>query len=126
MTNSEVIEVLINERDNHINKVKGVSYETRTESINMAIKSLEGIGKIKAEIEKYRSPLCNDGIDVSLKVIDKYITFPNGKWRKEVDNSRRWDRVRFYCSSCGEWQTYGETPYCPYCGCEMEIEEHEE
>lgn len=23
---------------------------------------------------------------------------------------------RFYCSECGEWQTYGMTSYCPFCG----------
>lgn len=24
--------------------------------------------------------------------------------------------LRFYCGDCGTWQTYGSTPYCPYCG----------
>lgn len=42
-----------------------------------------------------------------------------GTWRKDIDNSRRWDRVRFYCSECGSWQTYGETEYCPKCGARM-------
>lgn len=42
-----------------------------------------------------------------------------GTWRKDIDNSRRWDRVRFYCSECGSWQTYGETDYCPSCGARM-------
>jgi len=45
-----------------------------------------------------------------------------GTWRKDIDNSRRWDRVRFYCSECGSWQTYGETDYCPSCGAKMEKE----
>ena len=43
-----------------------------------------------------------------------------GTWRKDIDNSRRWDRVRFYCSECGGWQTYGETDFCPSCGAKME------
>lgn len=43
-----------------------------------------------------------------------------GTWRKDIDNSRRWDRVRFYCSECGGWQTYGETDFCPLCGAKME------
>lgn len=42
-----------------------------------------------------------------------------GTWRKDIDNSRRWDRVRFYCSECGSWQTYGETDFCPSCGARM-------
>ena len=25
-----------------------------------------------------------------------------GHWREDIDNNRRWDRVRFYCSECGE------------------------
>ena len=28
--------------------------------------------------------------------------------------SRRW-----YCQKCGNWQTYGETRYCPECGARM-------
>ena len=29
-------------------------------------------------------------------------------------------RNRFECSACGEWQTYGETKYCPNCGKPMQ------
>ena len=43
-----------------------------------------------------------------------------GHWIKDTDNNRRWDRVRFYCSECGNWQTYGKTNYCPECGAKME------
>ena len=46
-----------------------------------------------------------------------------GRWREDIDNNRRWDRVRFYCSKCGNWQTYGKTHYCPNCGEKMEVEE---
>ena len=42
-----------------------------------------------------------------------------GHWREDIDNNRRWDRVRFYCSECGQWQTYGKTDYCPDCGAKM-------
>lgn len=42
-----------------------------------------------------------------------------GMWRKETDNTRTWDRVRFYCSVCNDWQTYGETDYCSHCGARM-------
>lgn len=42
-----------------------------------------------------------------------------GTWEEDIDNSRRWDKVRFYCSECGKWQTYGKTDYCPSCGARM-------
>ena len=41
-------------------------------------------------------------------------------WRTDIDNNRDWDKVRFYCSECGEWQTYGKTKYCPDCGARMD------
>ena len=45
------------------------------------------------------------------------------KWIVDIDDTRRWDRVRFYCSACGDWNTYGKTKYCPECGARMEVEE---
>ena len=48
---------------------------------------------------------------------------PIGHWIIDIDESRRWDRKRFYCSECGDWQTYGETKFCPECGCAMERSE---
>lgn len=33
-----------------------------------------------------------------------------------------WFRTRYECSACGEWQTYGETKYCPNCGKPMQKE----
>ena len=43
-----------------------------------------------------------------------------GKWEKRIveDENDPYGlfRKRFYCSSCGEWQTYGMTNFCPACG----------
>lgn len=47
----------------------------------------------------------------------------HGQWKKDIDNKRKWDRVRYYCSSCGDWQTYGEPKYCPNCGAKMDESE---
>ena len=33
-------------------------------------------------------------------------------------------RRRFYCSACGDWQSYGKTTYCPYCGARMDEESY--
>ena len=38
------------------------------------------------------------------------------EWIVDTDDSRRWDRVRFYCSACNGWNTYGKSKYCPNCG----------
>lgn len=28
-------------------------------------------------------------------------------------------KYRYRCPDCNDWQTYGQTPYCPYCGSEI-------
>ena len=40
-----------------------------------------------------------------------------GHWK--IDKTET--RPRYYCSECGDWQTYGETDYCPNCGYPMEV-----
>lgn len=50
-----------------------------------------------------------------------------GHWEERIVEDRENDPVglfrrRFYCSACGEWQTYGATRYCPDCGAKMEKE----
>ena len=44
------------------------------------------------------------------------------EWIVDKDDSRRWDRVRFYCSACNGWNTYGKSKYCPNCGRRMQRE----
>jgi rRNA maturation endonuclease Nob1 len=58
---------------------------------------------------------------VSIYALDNLVESVNrtGHWEENVDNSRRWDRRRFYCSECGNWQTYGKTDFCPSCGAKM-------
>lgn len=48
------------------------------------------------------------------------------EWIVDTDDSRRWDRVRFYCSACNGWNTYGKSKYCPNCGAKMEVSEEDE
>lgn len=48
------------------------------------------------------------------------VTQKMGHWIVDKDDNRTWDRVRFICSECGDWQTYGKTKYCPECGVKME------
>lgn len=50
----------------------------------------------------------------------------HGHWTERVgevpDDPYYIFRKRFYCSVCGDWQTYGKTDYCPMCGASMESE----
>lgn len=40
-----------------------------------------------------------------------------GKWTEYFDPDRpMFFRLRWRCGDCGEDNTYGKTPYCPYCG----------
>ena len=43
-----------------------------------------------------------------------------GEWEERyIEDSDIFFRRRFYCSECGNWNTYGMPPYCPYCGVRM-------
>lgn len=47
-----------------------------------------------------------------------------GEWEERP--SEDWISIRrWYCSECGEWQTYGMTNYCPNCGADMREREGE-
>lgn len=43
-----------------------------------------------------------------------------GNWTLDIDDSFPLLRRGWRCSKCGDRQTYGITPYCPYCGSRME------
>ena len=43
-----------------------------------------------------------------------------GKWEeRRIEDTDPLFRRRYYCSACGDWQTYGPTKYCPTCGAKM-------
>lgn len=47
-----------------------------------------------------------------------------GEWEERVvEEVDGWSRKRYYCSACGDWQIYGKTPRCPYCGAHMKVED---
>lgn len=53
-------------------------------------------------------------------------TTKDAKWIIDIDRedkTRTFDWRRFVCPYCSKWQTYGETPYCPYCGHKVEKNE---
>ena len=62
---------------------------------------------------------------VSVYALDDLVEAVNktGTWEEGIGNNRG----RFYCSECGDWQTYGKTDFCPSCGVRMvEPQESEE
>ncbi len=45
-----------------------------------------------------------------------------GQWTEvELEDGGMFMNRRWYCGDCGEWNTYGETPFCPYCGKKKEV-----
>lgn len=45
-----------------------------------------------------------------------------GHWVLDIDNEYPvMMRTGWRCSECGRRETYGTTPYCPYCGRKMEV-----
>lgn len=42
-----------------------------------------------------------------------------GKWIKNSSPDSSLFSTRWYCSECGEWQTYGTTKFCMNCGADM-------
>lgn len=46
-----------------------------------------------------------------------------GKWEKRFfPDDDPYFQVRYYCTACECWNTYGETEFCPHCGAKMEGE----
>lgn len=58
-----------------------------------------------------------DALVMAIKELEKPEKM--GHWKLDIDYSRGWDWRRFYCSECGDWNTYGEPKYCPKCGTHM-------
>ena len=65
-----------------------------------------------------------DGVEAykAMMEIEKEEKEEPAEWIVDTDDTRRWDRVRFYCSSCNSWNTYGKSKYCPNCGRRMQSE----
>ena len=60
-----------------------------------------------------------DGVEAYKTMMELEREEPS-EWIVDTDDSRRWDRVRYYCSACNDWNTYGKSKYCPNCGAKME------
>ncbi len=44
----------------------------------------------------------------------------HGEWTEEyIEEEDPLFRRRWLCSACGDWNSHGKTPFCPYCGADM-------
>lgn len=75
-----------------------------------------------AKMDAVEKPEVVLGLGCAMSVIKQLpaVEKKMGRWIVDKDDSRKWDRVRFYCSECNSWQTYGKTTCCPECGIRME------
>ena len=81
----------------------------------------EDMELVKANFEDYKKPHHMTAHKLIHEIIGALEDISAGMWRKDVDNNRdMFDKVRWYCPACGEWQTYGEPKYCPNCGARVD------
>lgn len=45
-----------------------------------------------------------------------------GSWEARPAPPGSVSPIRYYCSVCGAWNSYGKSDYCPSCGAKMEKE----
>ena len=61
----------------------------------------------------------SEGVD--MKEVYRYC---KGNWEERyIEDAPMLMRQRYYCSECGEWNTYGKTNFCPHCGADMREED---
>lgn len=60
----------------------------------------------------------------TVKTIRDIVT-PKGEWIEECDEKAEpLKRREFYCTVCGNWNTYGKPKFCMKCGARMDGEEN--
>lgn len=92
--------------DNSLNKIaNALAYSPSSQIMSIS----ESNVLINDKLEELNSIVS----DLSEKID---MTTGTAKWtaKSNVDDER------FYCSKCGDWNTYGMTNYCPNCGAKME------
>ena len=93
------------------------------ECCSAVVGDFEKLPSAETEIEIIRAEAYAKGIDSERKRISDWCR-PKGEWEERP--SEDWISIRrWYCSECGEWQTYGMTNYCPNCGCRMKGAEND-
>ena len=48
----------------------------------------------------------------------------HGSWSETYDPDDGFMAKKYYCSACGDWNTYGKSHFCPNCGAKMDGEDN--
>lgn len=77
--------------------------------------------------EMFAKSLARERAETAVKSVSSaQLEQRTGTWEeRRVEGTDIWDRRRFYCSACGDWQTYGTPAFCPNCGADMRGDRHE-
>ena len=76
-----------------------------------------------AWLEENKENECAAGVQTALRMIRAMPTV-EGTWEERyIDDAPIFLKRRWYCSECGDWNTNGETPFCPECGAKMRVKE---
>ena len=105
------------------------------DSINRQTERLsdEDFETIRIHLNAYKENLCNQHrwkeAEEYQRLIDRFMVFASTDavheytehWILDIDNDYPvMMRTGWRCSKCGRRESYGRTPYCPYCGAKME------
>lgn len=105
MNTTEITLDIFRSIDNSLNKIANALAYSPTSAIMSISESNVRINDNLEELTNIVSDL--------LEKIDKTTRTPQWTAKSDVDGER------FYCSKCGDWNTYGMTNYCPNCGAKM-------
>lgn len=106
-------------------KQKGVNmteYIKRSDAIEAIWSILSGMGynlKHNDRLREEVDAVIGDYPDADVQPV------PNGSWEERLVDDPEFDpygffRRRWYCSTCGRWQSHGAAKYCPNCGAKMQ------
>lgn len=90
---------------------------TREEAIEVLKKSIDNtIEMTIREWEAFDLELA-EAINLAIGALQDRST---GTWEEKcIEDAPPFLKHRFYCSNCGEWNTYGMLDFCPNCGADM-------
>lgn len=96
--------------------LKDITTEQKEEIDKLKVEVASSWSKTSEYINKYtKMRKERDMLKAELKKNSKV-----GSWQYVYDEKEDlFFRKKWICSSCGMYQTYGETNYCPKCGCLM-------
>ena len=96
------------------------------DQVKKAIKNSECFEIDYSGMTKEEKEELDDGLDMVFRAAEAWANLPTGTWQGEECTTEQLDGTyetytRHTCSNCGQANTWGEVPYCPWCGAKMEV-----